>query len=236
MDLCGPVRIQSRGGKKYIMVIVDDFSRFTWNMFLRTKDETTGLLITFANEIQLKVLIRSVIKKTPYELLNNMKPLIAHMKPFGCKCFVLNNGNDDLGKFNAKSDEGLFVGYSSTSKAYIVSKEGKGAELTEELGLFGAAHKGDSQNKEHEEDESAVDIEKEITRKSGWKHQSSNPLDNLVSPLDSRIQTRSKTRNLVAYSAFISNIEPNNIKEALKDADWVTSMQEELHQFERNNV
>ena len=34
MNLCGPFRIQSRGGKKYILVIVDYFSRFTWNMFL----------------------------------------------------------------------------------------------------------------------------------------------------------------------------------------------------------
>lgn len=55
MDLCGPNRIQNRGGKKYILVIVDDFSRFTWNMFLGTKDETTGQLITFAKAIQLKI-------------------------------------------------------------------------------------------------------------------------------------------------------------------------------------
>ncbi|XP_015169794.1 uncharacterized protein [Solanum tuberosum] len=71
-------------------------------------------------------------------------------------------------------------------------------------------------------------------RKSGWKHQSSNSLDNLVSPLESALHTRSKTRNLVAFSAFISTIEPENIKEALKDADRVNSLQEELHQFERS--
>lgn len=81
-----------------------------------------------------------------------------------------------------------------------------------------------------------ADVEEEITRKFGWKHQSSYPLDNFISPLDSGIQTRSKTRNLVAYSAFISTIEPKNIKEALQDVDWVTSMQEELHQFERSKV
>ena len=65
--------------------------------------------------------------------------------------------------------------------------------------------------------------------KSGWKHSSSHPLDNLISPLNSGIQTRSKTRNLVAFSAFISSIEPKNVKEALGDADWINSMQEELH-------
>jgi len=55
MDLYGTVRVQSRGGKKYILVIVDDFTRFTWNMFLRTKEETVGVLIIFAKAIQLKV-------------------------------------------------------------------------------------------------------------------------------------------------------------------------------------
>ncbi|GJU93755.1 retrovirus-related pol polyprotein from transposon TNT 1-94 [Tanacetum coccineum] len=40
MDLCGPMRVQTINGKKYILVIVDDFSRFTWVKFLRSKDET----------------------------------------------------------------------------------------------------------------------------------------------------------------------------------------------------
>ncbi|KAI3667113.1 hypothetical protein L6452_42161 [Arctium lappa] len=47
MDLCGPMRTQSLGGKKYILVIVDDYSRYTWVKFLRSKDETPDVLITF---------------------------------------------------------------------------------------------------------------------------------------------------------------------------------------------
>ncbi|XP_070055495.1 uncharacterized mitochondrial protein AtMg00820-like [Nicotiana tomentosiformis] len=41
---------------------------------------------------------------------------------------------------------------------------------------------------------------------------------------------------MFAFSAFLSQIEPKHIKEALKDADWIAAMQEELYQFERNNV
>ncbi|XP_070005109.1 uncharacterized mitochondrial protein AtMg00820-like [Nicotiana sylvestris] len=48
--------------------------------------------------------------------------------------------------------------------------------------------------------------------------------------------TRSKTRNSLAFSAFLSQLEPKNIKEALKDADWITEMQEGLYQFKRNKV
>nr|GEW69086.1 hypothetical protein [Tanacetum cinerariifolium] len=40
IDLCGPMRVTSINGKKYIRVIVDDYSRYTWTLFLRSKDET----------------------------------------------------------------------------------------------------------------------------------------------------------------------------------------------------
>ncbi|GJX64821.1 retrovirus-related pol polyprotein from transposon TNT 1-94 [Tanacetum coccineum] len=40
MDLCGPMRVASINGKRYILVIVDDYSRYTWTLFLRSKDET----------------------------------------------------------------------------------------------------------------------------------------------------------------------------------------------------
>ena len=40
MDLCGPMRIISRGGQRYVLVVVDDYSCFTWTLFLASKDET----------------------------------------------------------------------------------------------------------------------------------------------------------------------------------------------------
>ncbi|GKB88267.1 uncharacterized mitochondrial protein-like protein, partial [Tanacetum coccineum] len=49
MDLCGPMRIQSINGWKYILVIVDDYSRFTWAKFLRSKDEVTEFFRTRAS-------------------------------------------------------------------------------------------------------------------------------------------------------------------------------------------
>jgi len=67
-----------------------------------------------------RVLIKPILKKTPYELLNGRKPNITHMKVFGCKCYILNNGKDNLGKFDAKSDKGIFLGYSLSSHAYRV--------------------------------------------------------------------------------------------------------------------
>ncbi|GJS21181.1 retrovirus-related pol polyprotein from transposon TNT 1-94 [Tanacetum coccineum] len=47
MDLCGPMRVESINGKKYILVVVDDYTRFGWVRFLRTKDETPEVIKKF---------------------------------------------------------------------------------------------------------------------------------------------------------------------------------------------
>jgi len=47
IDLCGLIRMMSRGGKRYVCVIVDDYSRFTWTLFLASKDETLEKFVAF---------------------------------------------------------------------------------------------------------------------------------------------------------------------------------------------
>nr|GEW06931.1 hypothetical protein [Tanacetum cinerariifolium] len=52
MDLCGPMRVATINEKKYILVIVDDYSRYTWTLFLRSKDNTSEVLKDFLTMIQ----------------------------------------------------------------------------------------------------------------------------------------------------------------------------------------
>jgi len=176
MDIFGPSRTMSLRENYYGLVIVDDYSRFTWTFFIATKDETyhvfkrfvkvvqnekdcsissiksdngrefqnekfdrfcsklgikhnfsaprapqhngvverknrplEELARTMLNETELpkyfwadvvsttcyvlnRVLIRPILKKTPYELFKGRKPNVSHLKVFGCKCFILNNG------------------------------------------------------------------------------------------------------------------------------------------------
>nr|GFB03920.1 putative ribonuclease H-like domain-containing protein [Tanacetum cinerariifolium] len=51
MDLCGPMRIASINGKRYVLVIVDDYSRYTWVHFIRSKDEAPEVIKTFLKRI-----------------------------------------------------------------------------------------------------------------------------------------------------------------------------------------
>ncbi|GKA47259.1 retrovirus-related pol polyprotein from transposon TNT 1-94 [Tanacetum coccineum] len=53
MDLCGPIRVASINRKKCILVIIDDYSRFTWVYFLHSKDETPEIFKKFIAQVQL---------------------------------------------------------------------------------------------------------------------------------------------------------------------------------------
>nr|GEX04377.1 integrase, catalytic region, zinc finger, CCHC-type, peptidase aspartic, catalytic [Tanacetum cinerariifolium] len=55
MDLCGPMRVASINGKRYVLVIVDDYSRYTWVHFLITKDETPEVIKSFLNKISVRL-------------------------------------------------------------------------------------------------------------------------------------------------------------------------------------
>ncbi|KAJ9542837.1 hypothetical protein OSB04_029343 [Centaurea solstitialis] len=52
-------------------------------------------------------------------MIEQRKPNIDYFRVFGCKCYVLND-RDDLGKFDPKSDESIFLGYSHNSKTYRI--------------------------------------------------------------------------------------------------------------------
>ncbi|KAJ9567460.1 hypothetical protein OSB04_003426 [Centaurea solstitialis] len=201
MDLCGPMRVESLARKKYMLVLVDEYSRYTWLEFLRAKSDAVDLIIAFIKRIQVllgrqvkklrsnngtefcnvklqsfleevgishnfstvrtpqqngvverknrtlveaarsmiahsgvppslwaeavstacypqnRTLIVKQTGKTAYEMVNKRKPNIKFFRVFGCICYLLNN-RDDLGKFDAKSDQSIFIGYSLNSATY----------------------------------------------------------------------------------------------------------------------
>ncbi|GJT81383.1 putative ribonuclease H-like domain-containing protein [Tanacetum coccineum] len=69
--------------------------------------------------IENRVLVVKPHNKTPDELFRGRTPALSFMRPFGCHVTILNT-LDYLGKFDGKSDEGFFVGYSLNSKAFRV--------------------------------------------------------------------------------------------------------------------
>ncbi|GJR31439.1 retrovirus-related pol polyprotein from transposon TNT 1-94 [Tanacetum coccineum] len=76
MDLCRPIRVQTINGNKYILVIVDDYSSFTWVKFLRSKYETPEFFIKFLKQIQvgLNKTVRYIHTDNGTEFINQELP------------------------------------------------------------------------------------------------------------------------------------------------------------------
>ncbi|GJV71405.1 integrase, catalytic region, zinc finger, CCHC-type containing protein [Tanacetum coccineum] len=83
MDLYGPMRIQSINEKKYILVIIDDYFRFTWVKFLSSKDEVTDFMIKFLKMIQvhLNTTVQNIRTNNGTEFVN--QTLKAYYKDIG---------------------------------------------------------------------------------------------------------------------------------------------------------
>ena len=63
-----------------------------------------------------RVQVRKDTNKTPYELLFGHSPIVQYFRIFESKCYI--KRDDDIGKFDARSDEGMFLGYSLKRKSY----------------------------------------------------------------------------------------------------------------------
>nr|GEX37666.1 putative reverse transcriptase domain-containing protein [Tanacetum cinerariifolium] len=99
MDLCRPMRVESINEKWYILVIVDDYSRYTWVYFLRSKDEAPEQ--------------NGVIKQRNYMLVKATGTMAL--------CYP-KNYREDIRKLGAKGDIGFFIGYSED--VYVCQPEG----------------------------------------------------------------------------------------------------------------
>nr|GEV22031.1 hypothetical protein [Tanacetum cinerariifolium] len=149
MDLCGPMRIASINGKRYVLVIVDDYSGYTWVHFLRSKDEAPDQ----QNGV-VKRQNRTLVEAARTMLIFSRAPLFLWAEVIATTCFTQNrsiiyrhfnktpyeliNGikadifflhvfealcypkNDHIGKLGAKGDIGFFISYSADSCAYRI--------------------------------------------------------------------------------------------------------------------
>ncbi|GJV97823.1 retrovirus-related pol polyprotein from transposon TNT 1-94 [Tanacetum coccineum] len=335
MDLFGPSAVRSYGGNHYTLVIVDDYSMYTWTRFLKDKTEAFDQFEIFSNKIQNqlgctivlirtdhgrefdnevqfgefcdangithnfsaprtpqlngvverknrtlqemsrtmlneqslpqkfwcnavdtstfilnRILIRTILGKTPYEIFRGRKPTLDYFRMFGSKCFILNT-KDYLTKLDLKSYEGVFLGYSQNSKAYIIlNKHTRKIEeslnvtfdetpppaktsplVDDDLDEEEAIREIEKKNLENNVEDETLEIDEVVNIKESRNH----PLENVIGNLNQRT-LRSQAQNQSNFYCFISTIEPKNVNEALGDESWIVAMQEELNQFIANDV
>jgi hypothetical protein len=74
--------------------------------------------ISTAFYISNRFFLRFILNLTPFELHFRCKPSVSHLRPFGCKCFVLKC--DNLDKFESRSFNGILLGYTPHGRSYRV--------------------------------------------------------------------------------------------------------------------
>nr|GEV78131.1 copia protein [Tanacetum cinerariifolium] len=245
MDLFGPSALRSYRGNHYTLVIVDDYSRYTWTRFLKDKTEAFNQFEIFSKKIQnqLGCTIVSIrtdhgrefdneVKfeefynangKTPYELLKGRKPTLDYFRVFGSKCFILNT-KDYLTKFDPKSYEGVFLGYSQNSEAYIIFNKhtkkieeslnvtfdeipppSKTSPLVDDDLDEEAIRETEKKNLENVVEDETLDIDEIVNINESRNH----PLENVIGNLNQRTLS-SQAQNQSNLFCFISTIEPKN--------------------------
>jgi hypothetical protein len=75
-------------------------------------------VISTACYISHQIFLRSILNLTPFELYFGRKSSVSHLRPFGCKCFVLKH--DNLNKFESRSSDGILLAYTPHDRSYRV--------------------------------------------------------------------------------------------------------------------
>ncbi|XP_031090921.1 uncharacterized protein LOC115995913 [Ipomoea triloba] len=172
-------------------------------------------------------------------------------------CHITNR--EQRGNFDAKSDEGIFLGYSTQSKAYRVFNK-RTKSIVESTNVVVDDHVSQKRDDEDEEAQEKTTCLRETSKKGeenapsteNMEHkessdiipstriQKNHPIDNVIGEITSGVRISGKEkknyRELIGYSCYISIIEPKNVCETLKDECWIHAMQEELLQFKRNEM
>ncbi|GJX89152.1 retrovirus-related pol polyprotein from transposon TNT 1-94 [Tanacetum coccineum] len=239
MDLCGPMRVQSINRKKYILVIVDDYSRFTWIKFLRSKDETPEFVINFLKQIQCWHISSKV-----YSENSSTKRHCQKMKSYTCGSSTYNA--DILKSTNVSMGRSL---PSATAVNTQVIPPGIAEEPTLEdspithntlhpsfnpvTGEPGSTQSS-SGNVNSAEPNQVTQPPDHLRR---WTKD--HPLDNIVGNLSRPVSTRKQLVSDALWCCFhteLSKVEPKNFKMAVIEDCWFQAMQDEIYKFDRLEV
>lgn len=209
-----------------------------------------------------RIQVKKGTNKTPYELWCGYSPNVCYFKVFGSRCYI--KRDEYTRKFYPKSDEGTFLGYSTKSKAYqfLNKRTGKIVESANvRVDEYSEKNEQDSNSEPKKYKGFKYNVLMEPTKKDPIevanvesyeveptqlvekapiselvlaKYVRNNHfVENIIDDKDARVLTRRRIRE---NACMLSIFEPKTSKEALKDDDWVKSMEEELEKIEKNDT
>nr|GEX63872.1 retrovirus-related Pol polyprotein from transposon TNT 1-94 [Tanacetum cinerariifolium] len=224
MDLCGPMHTESVNGKKYILVIVNDYSRFTWVKFLRSKDEALDFIIKFLKmiQVQLKVPVRLIQTDNRTDFVNQTLRKYYEESSLGP---VLNEITP------ATISSGL-VHKSSSSTPYVPPLRNDWDLLFQ---LIFDELLNPPPSVVHQAPKVIAPIDDGMIHYLVYLLQKLLLLNLQQRPVSTRFQLHEEAL-FCYFDAFLSSVEPKTYKDALTQSCWIEAMQEELNEFEQLEV
>nr|GEU75140.1 retrovirus-related Pol polyprotein from transposon TNT 1-94 [Tanacetum cinerariifolium] len=231
IDLCGPMRDASINGKKYILVIVDDYSRYTWTLFLQMSE------MSVANESSGLVPQRQ--KALDYD---NSDPVhqLQNVSSSADAHFLSQQELDLL--FGPLYDEFFTACTSSVNKSFSPTNTSTqqytlpttNIHPTSALSTLIIVHAEENNDNQAEEGHLFKDEFTNPFCTPGY-HQLEKVCGNPSKPVQTRRQLATDPE-MCMFALTVRTAKPKNIKEAMADSAWIEAMQEELHQFDRLQV
>nr|GFA68403.1 retrotransposon protein, putative, Ty1-copia subclass [Tanacetum cinerariifolium] len=290
MDLCGPMRVESINGKRYVLVVVDDYSRYTWVFFLHSTDEASEVIISFIKKTQVNLQLQvqrvrtdngtefknktlakffdEIMKSSTTNVESSNVKVPSHEEEVfheSSKSFQEESSSSFLNDDVHQSVEEVAVPSSNTQSisnnmlpnvdeactshnvfyecledAYFDAKIPpqtntqsisinmipNGDEASTSHNVFNERLEDayfDASTSFHDPSNVHTFYQPYPYEKKWTKD---HPLHKIIGDPKSSVRTKGQLANSCLFSCLINSIEPANVAEALRDADWVSVMQE----------
>ncbi|GKD33899.1 retrovirus-related pol polyprotein from transposon TNT 1-94 [Tanacetum coccineum] len=234
-QLCSSCEVASINGKKYILVIVDDYSIYTWTLFLRSKDETPEVLKDFLTMIQrnLQALVISVRTDRGTEFLN--KAFHAFFKEDVIKHQTSTPRTPEQNGVVERRNRTLVEAARTMLSTSKLPLDGENLDKMKEKGdsciLVGYSTQSKGYHASFPND----------TRRTSSINKSSSPIDNSKQQdtpptTNNPFSTEPTTPTTNVHAEENNDNQAEDTQEAMAASAWIKAMHEELHQFDMLQV
>nr|GEV66297.1 hypothetical protein [Tanacetum cinerariifolium] len=235
IDLYRPMHVESVNGKKYILVIVDYYSRFTWVKCLRSMDEALDFIIKFLKMIQVGIshetsVARSlqqngVIERRNRTLVEAARTIVDPPAPEVIALIAEVVAPKPVESTSSPSSTTVDQDAPSPSKSQTIPETQPPVipnNIEEDNYDIEVTHMGN-------------DLFFGMPTPETKDHPLENITGQLTRPVSTRLQLNEQAL-FCYYDAFLTFVEPKTYKDALTQSCWIKAMQEELNEFEHNKL
>ncbi|GKA24617.1 retrovirus-related pol polyprotein from transposon TNT 1-94, partial [Tanacetum coccineum] len=240
MDLCGPMRVASINGKKYILIIVDDYSRFTWVKFLASKDEAPDFIIQFLKMIQVRLnaTIRNIRTDNGTEFVNQTLRDYYEQVGISHETSIARTPQQNSVVERRNYASSISIPSSQEQEHSLIISQGfeesqKTPHFHNDL-LYESLHE-DSTSQGSSSNVRPIHTPFESLGRWTKDH----PIANVIRDASRSVSTRKQLQTDAIwcyFDAFLTSVEPKNFKQEMTELSWIDAMQEEIHEFEKLQV